>query len=372
MKILFLTNIPAPYRVDFFSLLGERDKVTVLYERRNATDRDMRWIKDDKTSYQAVYLPTISVGNDKSIGLRHLRFLRKKQFDLIVFMGYSTPVQIIGIIYCIIYKLPYTIVIDGAIIKNDYKKLSGRIKRFLISHAEATLCTGTISKTFLENYGAKKETIYIVPFTSVHEEDILNNTLSAETRKELRNELGIEDKFTFISVGQFIHRKGFDLLLEATAHLGQDIQVIIIGGTPTEEYIDLCNQLRLSNVRFIDFQPKEQLKKYYLSADVFVMPTREDVWGLVINEALALGLPVISSDACVAAKELIGSDNGIIIPSNDVTSLIKVMYTFSKMDQRALSNYQNNNLQLSRRITIETMAEEYHRVLNEIVNKKKI
>ena len=54
-----------------------------------------------------------------------------------------------------------------------------------------------------------------------------------------------------------------------------------------------------------------------MAADVFVMPTREDIWGLVINEAMAYGLPVVSTDKCIAALELVKNGrNGYIIPPN--------------------------------------------------------
>ena len=60
---------------------------------------------------------------------------------------------------------------------------------------------------------------------------------------------------------------------------------------------------------------KEELMDYYLSADLFVFPTREDVWGLVINEAMACALPVVTTERCVAGIEMIENGiNGYIVP----------------------------------------------------------
>ena len=80
--------------------------------------------------------------------------------------------------------------------------------------------------------------------------------------------------------------------------------------------------MNLNNVHFIDFKNKDTLKEYYHVADVFVLPTREDIWGLVINEALAYGLPVITTDKCMAGLEMIeNGKNGYIIPVNDVKKI---------------------------------------------------
>ena len=68
--------------------------------------------------------------------------------------------------------------------------------------------------------------------------------------------------------------------------------------------------------------PKEELLSYYKAADLFVLPTREDIWGLVINEAMASGLPVISSNRCIAGLELIEEGvNGFIVPVENPKAL---------------------------------------------------
>lgn len=63
----------------------------------------------------------------------------------------------------------------------------------------------------------------------------------------------------------------------------------MVGGEPTEDYLQMRASLGLDNVHFVGFQKKEALSRYYRAADLFVLPTREDIWGLVINEAMAYG-----------------------------------------------------------------------------------
>jgi glycosyltransferase involved in cell wall biosynthesis len=74
--------------------------------------------------------------------------------------------------------------------------------------------------------------------------------------------------------------------------------------------------LARDNVVFIGHKSKEELRGYYRAADVFVLMTRGDAWGLVVNEAMSCGLPVITTDKCVAGHELVENDvNGFLIDS---------------------------------------------------------
>ena len=129
-----------------------------------------------------------------------------------------------------------------------------------------------------------------------------------------------------LTVGQFIHRKGFDILLKAHQYNDDDVALIIIGGSPTEEYLKIIKDYNLKNVYFIEFQKKSVLAQYFKAADLFVLPTREDIWGLVINEAMGYGLPVITTENCVAGIELIEDGiNGYIVPNEDVKELSEKM-----------------------------------------------
>src|SRR5699024_11074740 len=124
---------------------------------------------------------------------------------------------------------------------------------------------------------------------------------------------------TVITVGQFIYRKGFDILLAAWKDLDKKYQLIILGGGELEgeyrRYIERCSY---QNVFVLGFMPKEDLFKYYEASDVFVLPTREDIWGLVVNEAMACGLPVITTEKCIAGMEYIDNGvNGFIVPTEN-------------------------------------------------------
>ena len=77
---------------------------------------------------------------------------------------------------------------------------------------------------------------------------------------------------------------------------GGDVQQIV--GFDDDE----ARENDLTNVHFVGFKTKEQLEDYYRAADLFVLPTREDIWGLVVAEAMAYGLGVITTNRCNAGR----------------------------------------------------------------------
>lgn len=168
-----------------------------------------------------------------------------------------------------------------------------------------------------------------------------------------------------ITVGQFIHRKGFDVLLNAWAKCDKEYELYIIGAEPTKEYLNIKEKLHLENVHFEGFKRKEELRCYYQAADLFVFPTREDIWGLVVNEAMANGLPVITTDKCVAGLELIkDGENGYIVPTENSEMLASKINELMRNDSLRLSMAMNG-LQKIRRYTVENMANVHASILKE-------
>ena len=166
-----------------------------------------------------------------------------------------------------------------------------------------------------------------------------------------------------LSIGQFIPRKGFDILMQAAANGIPNADIFIVGGEPTEEYLKMCADLKLTNIHFVGFMKKEKLAEVYRAADMFVLPTREDIWGLVINEAMAYGLPVITTDRCVAGLELVEEGvNGAIVPVEDADALARKMRELLSSDLTAMGEA---SLERIRPYTIENMAKGHARVFED-------
>ena len=147
--------------------------------------------------------------------------------------------------------------------------------------------------------------------------------------------------------------------------------IYIIGGQPTNEYLELISKNSIKNVHFIDFLTKNDLKFYFMCADLFILPTREDIWGLVISEAMSYGLPVITTDNCVAGLELIDNEkNGYIIPVNSIDDIYdkgnKILNNRSLKEEMA-----QNNLRKISSYTIENMVLKHYEIFADFLKKNK-
>ena len=369
MKVLFLTNVPSPYRVDFFNELGKYCDLTVVFEKNFSSERDSSWKKFSFDNFKGVFLKGINVSSDKSFSVSVTEYLKKGLYDHIIVSNIATPTGMLAISFMKAQRISYWLEGDGGFSKSG-KGIKESIKRFFIKGAKGYFSTSSAHDKYYETYGADPSLIYRYPFTSISSSDIVSRPLNKSEKAELKNKLGIKESTCLISVGQFIHRKGFDVLLESARGLSKDVGIYIVGGVPTDEYIAYKEKYSLNNVHFVSFMSKDALREWYDAADLFVLPTREDIWGLVINEAMAHGLPVITTDRCIAGLELVEDGlNGYIVPVNDPDILLKRI-TEAIQDEKSLRLMGNRSLQTAAHYTIENMVAVHLKLLN--INKKEI
>ena len=382
MNVYYLTNAPTPYKQAFWNELGNYCNLTVLLEIDHSNERDKSWKTESEKNYTKIILPHLFRRASDAF-CPSIRHYLKQINGIIIINGYSTLTGMYTILYCRIHHIPYIISADGGFINRysivhnkkilsddiDNKKyklsLIYFIKKFFIKGASGYLSSGTVTDDYLVYYGASRNKIGRYPFTSIRRIEILNQCMNEEEKVKLRSELGIKEKRIIITVGRFIPLKGFDILLKACANIDKDIGVYLIGGTPTEEYIQIYNELNLKNVHFLPFMSSNKLKKYYLASNLFVLPTYADVWGLVVNEAMACGLPVITTDKCVAGLEMIPgiTDAGMIVQAGNVEEFSKAIELFMNNDQ--LRNHASEAaLKKATEYTIENMALKHYEFLS--------
>jgi glycosyltransferase involved in cell wall biosynthesis len=361
MKVLFISNIPSPYRLEFFKELGKYCELDVVFERETSSERDESWGQYKFENYNGKILHGINTGKDKALTLGIIKYL-KRDYDVIVVANPATPVGIISIMYLKSHKKKYYIEGDGAqYVKRNFIKES--LKKAVIKGAYGYLSTSKSLDYYYMMYGAAKEKIYRYPFTSVSASEIQNIEELEEKKKKARLKMGIpSDVKMVLSIGRFDYIKGFDILIKSMKSI-RSAQCYIIGGDVTDEYLAVMEHENIDNVVFSTFLTKDRLSDYYYAADIFVLPTRYDPWGLVINEAMAYGLPVISTDKCVAASELIEEGvNGYIVRAEDVDEL--AMRIHDLLDNTELmKKMQGRNLIKIKDYTIENMAARHMDIL---------
>lgn len=366
MKLLFITNVPSPYRVDFFNELGKFCDLTVTFEKQTSDERDASWKKYEFKNFTGVFLKGKSINTDTAICPDIIRYVGDRSFDNIICSNFSSPTGMIAIEYMRLNRIPYCLECDGGLAKNG-KGFKERIKHHFISGAWRYFSTSSEGDRYYMAYGAKQERIVRYPFSSLRDRDILSAPPSLDEKRLLKEKLGIKETNMILAVGQFIPRKGFDVLMNAAALLPEDTGIYFVGGVPIDAYIQQKEELGLHGVHFEGYKSKEELKLYYQAANIFVLPTREDIWGLVINEAMANALPVVSTDRCIAALELICDGvNGYIVPTEDRGALADRIKDLLN-DPVLLQQCAEANLEKIKWYTIEKMARRHIEVLEDTV-----
>ena len=354
MKILWLANVPSPYRVSFFNELGKYCELKVLFEKRTSDERDDSWCEYTFNNFDGIILKGKNINDYTAFCPEVLKYLKKATYDHIIVTNFTDPTGMIAIEYMRIMKIPYWLESDGGFAK-DGKGVKERIKTHFIKGAELYLSTGEAHSEYYIKYGANQNRIQLYPFSSVFDSEVLSDPIDVLNKTKLREELLIYEEKVIVAVGQFIYRKGFDILLNACINLKGNVGIYFIGGIPTEEYLEIVKKNDLGHVHFIDYRCKNEILKYYQIADVFVLPTREDIWGLVINEAMCCGTPVVSTRQCGAALELIDNGkNGYIVESGDSNLLQEAIQNVLTCSDIML--LKKNALKTARKYTIERMV----------------
>jgi len=362
-RVLVLSSFPAPYRVDVFQGIARNYELDVIFGTDMDQNRSREFFANkDKLNYYVKSSPEDEATiNERTSDL--------EQYAFVLAYDWYLPFAVKIEEKCIRLGIPYFINCDGAFLptnKGLKEKIKNIIKKRYISHAYKCFASGQYAAKYFEYYGAESENIIIHPFSSLHDQDMINLRQKKSDVSALRKELGLKDKKTVISIGQFIHRKGFDILLEAWSNLDEEYQLIIIGGGDERpQYEEIIEKKEYSNVKIINFLHKEEIISYYKVADVFALATREDIWGLVIIEALAYGLPIVSTNRCIAACELIEKGaKGCIVECENISNF------HDAIENMLALNYDGtSNIEIAREYTIENVVKSHLKAFNQIGDK---
>jgi len=179
---------------------------------------------------------------------------------------------------------------------------------------------------------------------------------------------------TFLFCGQMIRRKGVDLLLTAFDRLvakGLDVTLLLVGreaGLP--EFLAAVSPAARARIRYEGFQPPERLPEYFSRSDIFVLPSRHDGWGVVVNQALGAGLPVIASDAVGAGMDLVEDGvNGLRFAAGDLDGLQRSMECIASSRDK-VRQWGEASRRKALTITPEAGAEKWVRVFDSLASER--
>jgi glycosyltransferase involved in cell wall biosynthesis len=321
-RVLFLTVMPSPYQRELFSALHSdgRMEIRVLYCARRAFDRN--WSIPSLRAYEKI-LPgtTISVlGPSAHFNPSIVRVLGN--WNLVVVSDYSSLTAQIAMRYMNLIRKPW--VFWGEVPGFRARGRLGTLMRRQLQHPikNGAAAIAAIGSEAVEIYQTlfPKIPIFNVPYFC----DLNRFAIVASARCKQRKET-IDVLFS----GQLIERKGVDVLVRAfvrVCHQIPELRLHILGvGPALQALTKLVPVELLDRIKFLGFQQPDSMPEIFAAADAFVLPSRHDGWGVVVNEALGAGLPIIVSDR-VGARDLVEHGrNGLITRAGDVDSLASAL-----------------------------------------------
>jgi glycosyltransferase involved in cell wall biosynthesis len=202
-------------------------------------------------------------------------------------------------------------------------------KRRFIRSCHGYVVPGASAAEYMEAFGVERERIFVAS-NAVDVERFSNGAEQARRDFGLRQRLGLPQRY-LLYVGRFVRAKGVLDLLAAYATLPEGIRrevgLVLAGdGEEREELVRRSRKISPGEVLFPGFLQRDELSAFYALAEALVFPTHSDPWGLVVNEAMACGLPVIVTDVagCVAGLVRDG-ENGYVVGAGDAEALSQAM-----------------------------------------------
>ena len=209
-----------------------------------------------------------------------------------------------------------------------------QVENEVLTQSDALVAESEASRQhMIQDYGVAPRRIQVIPC------GVDLAVFSPQDRRAARRALDLPDGPLLLFVGRLQPLKGIDTLLrtaQEVRHVHQDVQVLIVGGgVDTQDRHDTQELQRLQqltahlgltqHVRFIRAQPQPVLAQYYAAADVFVMPSHYESFGMVVLEAMACGTPVVASRVGGLASTVEHGHTGFLAPVGNVQAFTQAI-----------------------------------------------
>ncbi|MGO9874301.1 MAG: glycosyltransferase family 4 protein [Acidimicrobiia bacterium] len=338
LSVALLTNAPAPYRTPFFNELAKKCDLLVVFDTLRGPGRE--WEVDEGefefrwavTRALPFYDRLVARGSIERriphIPVNVISLLERDQPDVVVSLEFGARTAEAAL-FCRLRKRPLIVWWEGTPhTERNASALKRALRRTLLRQVTRAWGNGKESARSLTSYGLANSRIDL-GMTGVdttrwrrgvdHERDT--------TRTALREQLGLRG-VVLLFVGRLTALKGVRDLLAALTLLADDRDLpawsaLFVGsGSLTHEVADWARRHPAVHVAMTGFVQPRDLAQYYAAADLFVMPSLIDRWSLVCLEAVAAGLPQVTSSLAGAAVDLVtSSEIGVVVDPRDAISL---------------------------------------------------
>lgn len=293
-----------------------------------------------------------------------IKYLIKIQPAVLVVAGYGHPVMRAAIKWGYQNHVPVILLSDSQYCDHQRNPLLEMLKgRWIRQYCDTAFVAGASAAQYLERLRFPKHKIW-------RGYDVTDNNYFGSHAKQIRTnqsnkreQLALPKSF-LLYVGRFSSEKNLTRLLEAFANYQQQssisraLSLVLVGSGPEEQMLkNKAQQLGLKNVFWPGFKQVDELPVYYALASALILPSTSEPWGLVINEAMACGSPILASTQCGAVWDLVFPGiNGLIFNPWSSQSISQAILSFSEYSLDRQTSMGQASQRIIQNFTPETWA----------------
>ena len=331
-RLVIITEIISPYRIPLFNALAQRGDLDVQVLFLAETDPGLReWrVYKEEIRFSHEVLPSWRKrvgGHNMLINAGVAPALDRASPDVILCGGYNYPASWLSLLWARQRNIPFVLWSES--VAQDLRPglaVLELLKSEFLRQCNGFVVPGRSAHEYLRSLKIKKE--YIFTAVNAVDNDLFcqGSQRARSTANLSRKEMKLPQRY-FLFVGRLVREKGVFELLSAYAKLEkplrEEVGLVFVGdGHCRQELEQLAREIVPGKVSFAGFVQRDQLPTYYALAEMLILPTYTDTWGLVVNEAMACGLPVILSQAAGCAADLVTDDwNGRTVAARDESAL---------------------------------------------------
>jgi glycosyltransferase involved in cell wall biosynthesis len=366
LNISFLTVMPSPYTQDLFAAMRQDGRIRPRVYYMEMAAPDTHWGNVSLSEYERVlpgfWLPFL--GGRVHFNRGTVRAIAADRPDLVVVSGYMTFTVQIVMRWLHMKRIPW--VFWGEVPGMRRRRGVAAALRSLAQRPVARWSSGIAAIGSRAAMAYRQMTRDTCPVANIPYCCDMQPFFDI-SRQRRDAAAGVR----FLYCGQLIHRKGVDLLIAAfcyAASLFPRIELVLVGDGPLRKELEeqIPDDIR-PRVRFAGFQPVAELPRFFAEADVFVLPSRHDGWGVVVNQAAAAGMPIIASEAVGAAADLvIENENGHLVHADNVESLGNALASVAAHPEK-IQAFGQRSREIATNWTPEKSVDRWYEFLSEIV-----
>jgi glycosyltransferase involved in cell wall biosynthesis len=346
VRVALLTEIISPYRIPVFNALARLKGIelhVIFLAETDPTQRDWLVYKDEiEFSYEVLPAWRWRWGGWHILVNRGMwSALGRCRPNSILCGGYNHPAFWEALTWTKFHSAHFAAWIESTSLDQRHPSvLSKFFKQMFIRNCVSFAVPGKSSADYVRSMGAPAERIHTAPNAVDIRRFATLARLVREREQQCRAELVLPRRY-FLYAGRIVPEKGVFQLLEAYTRLAPELRsqvgLVFVGeGTARNELMKNAANINPGTVVFPGFAQRDQLAAFYALAEVLVFPTLSDPWGLVVNEAMACGLPIIATDVAGCTADLVHDrENGYVIPVANVGELADAMAAVARDPQMA-------------------------------------